>query len=225
MDDSALLSVPFAENVKEGQKVEWEAEVSRHMPISVEVNRDSLRELNRQLKEIDPSLQRAVAKDIKKAVRPTARNILSRIPTQPPIRGMGAGGRLGWSKPRVGVYASPSAGGKGSIARIEIFASNPERRGGFKMADLAGTKNKGLGIRRAHTRNLRSGRVVQVREHRTRSGDVMIDRLSRRYPLSAGGRGGRFGWENFMKERGFLLDKVLDIIDDYVEIVNRKGVR
>jgi len=195
------------------------------MPIVVEVNRDSLRELNRQLNEIDPSLRRAVGKDIKRAVRPTAERILRRIPTEAPLSGMVNKGRLGWSKPRVGVYATPGAGGRGSIARIEIFASKPDRRGGFKMADLAGTRNKGLGVRRAHSRVLPSGRVVQVREHPTRSGDVMIARLNKRYPLSAGGKGGRFGWENFIKERGFLLDKVLDIIDDYVEIVNRKGVR
>ena len=195
------------------------------MPITVQVDRDSLRELNRQLAEIDPSLRRAVGKDIKNAVRPTARKILSRIPTEAPLSGMANKGRLGWSKPRVGVYATPGPGGRGSIARIEIFASNPQRRGGFKMADLAGTKNKGLGVRRSHVRVLASGRAIQVREHRTRSGDVMIDRLNRRYELSAGGKGGRFGWQNFMKERDFLLDKVLDIIDDYVQIVNRRGVR
>jgi hypothetical protein len=94
------------------------------MPISVEVNRDSLRELNRQLKQIDPSLRNAVGKDIKRAVRPTAQRILRRIPTDAPLSGMVNKGRLGWSKPRVGVFATPGAGGKGSMARIEIFASN-----------------------------------------------------------------------------------------------------
>jgi hypothetical protein len=53
----------------------------------------------------------------------------------------------------------------------------------------------------------------------------MIARLKQRYPLSAGGKGGRFGWENFINERAFLIDKVVDIVDDYVAIVNRKGVR
>jgi len=195
------------------------------MPISVEVNRDSLRELNRQLKQIDPSLRNAVGKDIKRAVRPTAQRILRRIPTDAPLSGMVNKGRLGWSKPRVGVFATPGAGGKGSMARIEIFASNKNQRGGFKMADLAGTRNRGSGVRRAHSRVLPSGRVVNVREHATRSGDVMIARLKQRYPLSAGGKGGRFGWENFINERAFLIDKVVDIVDDYVAIVNRKGVR
>lgn len=193
------------------------------MPVRVEVQTPSLRELNRQLGAIDPSLRRAVGKDIKSAVRPTATRILSRIPTQAPLSGMVSNGRLGWSKPRVGVYATPG-GGKGSIARIEIFASKSDKRAGFKMADLAGTRNAGTRMRRQHTRDTRFGTVI-VPAHPTRSGDVLIDRLSRRYPLSAGGKGGRFGWENFMEERPFLVKKVLGIINDYVDVVNRKGIR
>lgn len=223
MDDSALSGVSFAENVKEGQKVEWEAEVSRHMPVRVSVNTDSLRRLNKGLADIDPELRKAVGKDIKSAVRPTASRILSRIPSDAPLSGMRGGGRLAWSKPRVGVYATPGAG-RGSIARIEIFGSKPDRRGGFKMADRAGTRSNFSNVRRAHMRQTSRG-MVQVRESRTSSGRILAQRLQQRYPLSAGGRGGRFAWQNFMKEKPFLVDQVLEIIDGFVTKVNRRGLK
>ena len=223
MDDLPLHGFAVS-TVKEGEKVEWALEVSRHMPVRPTIDSSSLRTLSKALADIDPDLRKRVGKDIKDAVRPTARRILGRVPTAPPLRGMANSGRLGWSKPRVGAYATPG-GGRGSIARIELFASKSDQRAGFKMADLAGTRNAGTGIRRAHSRTLRSGRVVQVRRHATRSGDIMIQRLNQRYPLASGGKAGRFGWQNFMKERPFLIRQVLDIIDGFVATVNRKGLR
>ena len=110
MDDSALSGVSFAENVKEGQKVEWEAEVSRHMPVRVSVNTDSLRRLNRALADIDPNLRKEVGRDIKDAIRPTAARIKSRIPSQAPLSGMRHSGRTAWRGVNVGAYATPGGG-------------------------------------------------------------------------------------------------------------------
>lgn len=192
------------------------------MPVRVSVEKPSLRRLNSALKDIDPNLRRQVGKDIKSAVRPTAQRILSRIPTNAPLSGMVNNGRLAWSKPRVGVYATPG-GGKGSIARIEIYASDSKKRAGFKMADRAGTRRQFSGRNRGYVR-VTNGRQVTVPPHASRAGQIMTDRLNR-YPLSAGGRGGRFGWQNFMKERPFLIRQVLGIINRYVDTVNRKGLR
>lgn len=193
------------------------------MPVRVSINTDSLRRLNKGLAEIDPDLRKAVGKNIKSAVRPTAARILSRIPSDAPVSGMRTGGRLAWSKPRVGVYATPGAG-RGSIARIEIFGSKPDRRGGFKMADRAGTRSNFSGVRREHTRQTRNG-LVKVRQSRTNSGQVLARVLEQRYPLSAGGKGGRFAWQNFMKEKPFLVNQVLDIINGFVNTVNRRGLK
>lgn len=202
MDDSALPGVSFAENVKEGQKVEWEAEVSRHMPVRVSVNTDSLRRLNRALADIDPNLRKEVGRDIKDAIRPTAARIKSRIPSQPPLSGMRHSGRTAWRGVNVGAYATPG-GGRGSIARFEVYGRG-QYKAGVKIADLAGTR----------------GRYV-----RGPRGRKFIDNLNRRYPLSMGGKGGRFAWQNFMKEKPFLVDQVLEIIDGFVTKVNRRGLK
>jgi hypothetical protein len=86
---------------------------------------------------------------------------------------------------------------------LEVFGRG-QYRAGVKIADLAGTR----------------GRYVKGER-----GRKFIDNLSRRNPLSAGGKGGRFGWANFMKERPFLIDEVVDIIDGYVKRFNKKGLR
>lgn len=198
------------------------------MPIKTSIDTSDLRALSRALKQIDPALARQVGKDIKSAVRPTADRILKRIPTDlgtsGNFRGFGHSGRTAWGRPRVGVYATPG-GGKGSIARIEIYGTG-DRKAAFKLADLAGTRNSGDRYRREHYRQGGAGRRGgMVRGGPTRSGDVLIRKLQNKYPLSAGGRGGRFAWQNFMKERPFLIDKTVDIINDYVDTVNRKGLR
>lgn len=171
------------------------------MPVRVTVNSPDLRRLNRALNDIDPDLRKAVGKDIKEAIRPTAARIKARIPQEPPLSGMRHSGRTAWRGVNVGAYATPG-GGKGSIARMEVFGRG-QYRAGLKMADLAGTR----------------GSYVQGPR-----GRKFIAALDRRYPLSSGGKGGRFAWQNFMKERPFLIKEVLDIINGYVRKVNRKGL-
>jgi hypothetical protein len=172
------------------------------MPVRVSIETDTLRAVNRRLKEIDPDLRKQVGKDIKEAIRPTAARIKARIPQQPPLSGMRHAGRTAWRGVNVGAYATPG-GGRGSIARMEVFGRG-QYRAGLKIADLAGTR----------------GRYV-----RGERGRKFIDNLDRRYPLSAGGKGGRFAWQNFMKERPFLIEEVVDIINGYVKRFNKKGLR
>jgi len=172
------------------------------MPVRVAIDTSTLRAVNKQLAQIDPDLRKAVGKDIKEAVRPTAARIKARIPQEPPLSGMRHNGRTAWRGVNVGTYATPG-GGRGSIARMEVFGRG-QYRAGLKIADLAGTR----------------GRYVQGPR-----GRKFISNLDRRYPLSAGGKGGRFAWQNFMKERPFLIDEVVEIIDGYVRKVNRKGLR
>lgn len=192
--------------------------------VRVEIDQDSLRLFSRALKEIDPELRKQVGKDIKSALKPVANSILSTIPTEAPLSGMARhSGRTRWSKPQAGVYATPGSG-SGSIARIEIFGKG-QYKAGFKLADLAGTRNSGDKVTRAYSRTTRSGTVIAVQPHRTRSGDALISRLQQRYPLSAGGRGGRFAWQAFMEKRPELIDNVLKIINRYVDTINAKGLR
>jgi hypothetical protein len=186
------------------------------MPVVPTIDTSALRELNKQLLAIDPELKKQVGKDIKNALRPFASAIMSKVPTQAPVRGMIHGGRTAWSTPTIGVYATPG-GGKGSIARLEIFGKG-DRKAAFKIADLAGTRNEGKGFRKEYTRVGRNG-AVTVRGHSTRSGEDLTRVLQSRHPLSSGGKGGRFAWAQFIANRPILIREVEKILDVYAKIV------
>jgi len=161
-----------------------------------------LREFNRKLQQINPELRKQVGKDIKAALGPQVNAMKSRIPTQPPLSGMGGHrGRTAWRGVNVSAYASPG-GGKGAIARIEVFGRG-QGRAIVKMADLAGTRG-------SYIQGVRGRKFVQ--------------NLERRYPLSASGRGGRFAWANFIKTRPILIDNVVKILNKYADTVSRSGL-
>jgi hypothetical protein len=194
------------------------------MPVAVKpvVDTADLRRAAKAVKEIDPKIRTQLIRDLKAIMKPFAEGIVAKIPSKPPLSGFGRGeGRLRWEAPTYSMHVTPG-GGKGSLGRIEFFAKQPYGAA-FKLADRAGTRNRGARVRREHTRNFR-GRQVTVKTHPTRSGDVMITKLSSRYALSAGGKGGRFVWKNAMEVRPQLVDLFITQLDKYAERIERGGL-
>jgi hypothetical protein len=191
------------------------------MPVNVVpvVDTADLRRAAKQVKEIDPKIRTQLIRDLKAVMKPYAESILARIPSQPPLSGMGRHqGRLRWEPPTYSLHVTPG-GGKGSLGRIEFFAKQPYGAM-FKLADLAGTRNRGDRVRREHTRSTRNGPVT-VKTHSTSSGDVLIQKLSGRFALSAGGKGGRFVWKEAMDARPELVDLFITQLDRYAERIEK----
>lgn len=183
------------------------------------VDTADLRRAAKLAKEIDPKIRTQLMRDLKAIMKPYASDILAKIPTRAPLSGMaGHNGRLRWEPPTYSLHVTPG-GGKGSLGRIEFYAKQPYGAM-FKLADRAGTRNRGTRIRREHTRSV-GGRVVTVRSHGTTSGDVLITRLSSRFPLSANGKGGRFVWKNAIEARPQLVALFVDELDKYAERLER----
>lgn len=194
------------------------------MPVAVKpvVDTADLRRAAKAVKEIDPKIRTQLIRDLKAIMKPYAERILAKIPSQPPLSGMGRHqGRLRWESPTYSLHVTPG-GGRGSLGRIEFFSKQPYGAM-FKLADLAGTRNRGDRIRREHTRQV-GGRRVTVRAHGTTSGDVLIRKLSARYPLSAGGKGGRFVWKEAMQARPELVDLFITELDKYAARIERGGL-
>jgi hypothetical protein len=194
------------------------------MPVAVKpvVDTADLRRAAKAVREIDPKIRTQLIRDLKAIMKPYADRILAKIPSKPPLSGMGRHqGRLRWEAPQYSLHATPG-GGKGSLGRIEFFSKQPYGAM-FKLADLAGTRNRGEKVRREHTRQVGSRRVT-VRTHPTRSGDVLIEKLSSRYELSAGGKGGRFVWKEAMEARPELVDLFITQLDKYAADIERGGL-
>ena len=183
------------------------------------VDTSQLREAQKLVKEIDPKIRTQLIRDLKGDLKPFANQLVSMIPTKAPLSGMANhDGRTRWEAPTSSVHITPG-GGRGSLARIEVFSKQPFGAG-FKLADLAGTRNRGTRVRREYTRSI-NGRRVAVRSHGTTSGDVLIQRLQSRYKLSAAGKGGRFVWGNAMKMRPALVEMVIQRLDEYAQRIER----
>ena len=185
------------------------------MPIVPQFDSSKLKELRAALKEVDADLTKQMNKDIKQAAVPMANTIQGALPPAPILSGMSHNGRTGIGKLKATAYGPA----RGSLARIEVF-SKPEAAG-FKIADLAGTRNQLSNRNRGYTRNGPSGPVT-VRAHATSSGQALINALEAKNPLL--GRGGRFGWRNFIAGRPQLVRDVVKIIDKFCDMTVKKVV-
>jgi hypothetical protein len=182
------------------------------MPLIPVIDSRKLREAAAAVKEIDPQIRKDLLNNLRADLLPYAEQIANAVPN-PPLSGFSHRGRTGWSRVKASVHVTPG-GGKGSVARIEIFGT--AKRAAFKLADLVGTRNRGDRIARAYERSpSRRSRGAYIPEHSTRAGDVLIQRMTQRYPLSASGRGGRFAWSGFMKHRPRFLAAVISRLDVY----------
>jgi hypothetical protein len=173
------------------------------MPVRASIDVRQLREANKLVKMIDPGIRDGFVRDLKSDLKPYARKIVNDIPGRgtPPLSGMANRGRLGWGTVTSSQHVTPG-GGRGSLARIEIYARSPFKAG-FKMADLAGTSN--------YTS--------------TPQGFSMNSALQRRFRLSQNGRGGRFAWAGFMRHRPDFLNVVMYRLDQYCLEIERRMFR
>jgi len=165
------------------------------VPVVPTVDVSNLKAFNAKIKEIDPNLRKEFTKEIKGALAPAAKEMKGGIPSQAPLSGMET-----WKGGNVGVRASTA--GRGPLAFVNAYGRGSGDRI-FKIADLAGTKG-------TYTQGER-GRQVNLN-------------LQRRFPLSAGGRGGRFVWAGFIKSRPKTIDAAIKIIEKYSAMVSKRGL-
>jgi len=185
------------------------------MPIVPEIDSRKLRLVAAKVKEIDPQIRTEFIRGLKTLLQPYANDIAKDVPTlgQPKrVRGFGAHrGRTAWSPVKASVFVTPG-GGKGSVARIEVFSS--PNHAALKIADLAGTKgqyNNGNYSKGGNYSYLINGQ-----------GQDMVSALTDVATLSANGKGGRFVWAGFMKYRPMFLDRSVKALNDYAGKVGQR---
>jgi len=183
------------------------------MPAYPVVDSSMLRQAAKQVREIDVEIRKRLIKNLKADLKPTADGIASEVPAlgKPGyMRGFGHSGRTAWSQVKASVHVTPG-GGRGSLARIEVYST--PNQAAFKIADLAGTRGKyGNGQEsKGNPAYLIMGQ-----------GQDMVSRLADFGLLSAGGKGGRFAWANFMKERPELVRRVEARLDIYCREIQGK---
>lgn len=158
----------------------------------------SIRHAISLLKDIDEDAQKNLAREMRSALSNVAQTVASGVPTDAPLSGMGKDlGRLRWGqvkKPTISVTPGKSRDLRGLVSiRVNV---SPEA--GYKMAELAGSKN----------------RITQER------GRIMIQKLQERFPYK--GKSGRFAFKKFREQRPEAWKIAEEIMNKYLELVNRR---
>lgn len=166
--------------------------------LRAEIDGQQLKQAVDLMKKFDPDLRKFFIKDMRSALTPMANSIAASVPTKPPLSGFGShSGRTAWGPVKSSVHVTPAS--RKSLARMQVFGA-ADRQASLKIAELAGTR----------------GRFVQGPRGRT-----MIDRLQGRFPLSAGGKGGRFVWNAFIDNRPTMLHFADKVLVKYSKHINK----
>jgi septum formation topological specificity factor MinE len=180
-----------------------------------ELNSKDIRDMNRALREIEPSLLKEMRKEIREIAKPINIQIRKNIPSQAPMSGMAIGnGRLRWfgdKKPDSTTISNRiKASGRSLTTPLVAIQLNSAAT---SMADMAGRVNKSRPVSREYVVRLRNGEIQKRRHRVTSQGQTMIRNL--------GSKASRYGWpalENKMSEVEREIDKV---IEKYYRIANR----
>jgi hypothetical protein len=186
------------------------------MPVRCEIDSSDLRRIARKVRELEPAIKKEMVDGLKSDLKPYAQQIAGDVPTlgvPGAMRGFGHGGRTAWGKVQGSAYVTPG-GGRGSVARMEIFGRG-QRRAAFKIADLAGTKED-------YGDGLYATVGTSPWYFINGQGRDMVSRLADFGRLSANGKGGRFAWAGFMKYRPRFLNVTIDRLDKYAQKVGER---
>ena len=188
------------------------------MPIVPEIDVSKLRLVARKVREIDPEIRKETIKGLKNLLNPYAKNIANDVNSKNVpgrMKGFtGHTGRTSWSPVKGSSYVA-LGGGKGAVARIEIYGSS--NRAAFKIADLAGTKQE-------YNDGFLSNKGKPPTYLIAGQGQAMVSALDKIARLSSGGKGGRFAWSGFIKYRPMFLDDTVKALNGYAEKVGQRVI-
>lgn len=207
----------------------------------LELDSSDVKAMLRKLRSIQPDLVKEFRREVNAIAKPIAMEIKRRIPSSPPMRGMGSvirsesgtysinEGRLRWD----------GQGQRGIISNGKVKKAKPNsttissaikptgrslttplvriilNSAAVSMADMAGRKSQGGGrsLSREYTYRLRNGEVVRRRHRVTTQGRQMIANL--------GGKASRYGWAGLENRLGAVEREIDKVLTKYYTIANR----
>jgi hypothetical protein len=182
---------------------------------TVSVDGASIRAVMAELNKIDPELRKTMRKELVTALSGVTSDIKASIPTVSPLSGMVTQGRLKWGTPKKPTVSITPGKSKRGVSFISIKAgANPEAA--FMMGERAGSRKQyATGRSKPYKRN-----GHEVTHRLNGQGEAMVKALNVRYPMK--GKGGRWAFDRFRKDRPEIMRKASKIVESYIELVNRK---
>lgn len=170
------------------------------MPVSASVEVYGVKEVFKELGQIDRKQKfKAIAK-VKAAGAPAIAQARANYPDSAPLSGWKPDGRLGYSKKDADKGVQIQVGGRARGQAYPIITI-VQKNAGAAMFDIAGLRDGAAGKGGAR-------------------GDAFIQSLNQKY-----GRAQRGMWRNVKEIRGLANDAILEAIDEVAKEVNRKILR
>lgn len=160
--------------------------------IEAQISPATLAKTRAMLERVDPQLKRALAKDLRTGLGPTANKIVGDFPRRGPLSGMSS--RWGTVSGKV-VTNSMAKPGR-AIATINV-SGDPGFARLLSITERAGSRSAGF----------------------TPQGRAMITNLQSRFPLD--GKGGRFVFSSFRTHLPEAVGVALKAIDRFIDNFNR----
>lgn len=188
--------------------------------IGVEFVPENIAQTIKTIKRLEPEAVKKLQRDIKSQLSSVMAAIQSGVPSDAPLSGMKASGRLRWTKPKVALSFRPSNKFKGNhyaaLVSIAIYGA------AFKMAELAGARGKS-GQWRKRTPGFRTSndKAYVKGIGITTQGEHMIEVLKQRYPFS--GKAGRFAFKSYLKVKDTkATEAVIRVLNDFAKEYTKK---
>ena len=171
------------------------------------------------LKEVEPKLYNSLRKDLRSAMGGLASRVQGAFPPAAQLSGFNHLGRTAYEAPKASATFTPGRSRRGGTTSLMgIRVKIPAARVGAWLSEMAGMRGVARvgGQSRGYTKN------GAAAVHRLNGqGAYMIDRLNRRTPMK--GRGGRYGWAEFVQGKAEVRTKGLMILENAVGELNRSG--
>lgn len=171
------------------------------------VGAENLAIVLKELRALEPNLRKELVSEMKSEIRPIADDLLSKIPSAPPLSGFGSRAKSPyiWKKPGVSVVTPFAKRAKepGTFPVVSIQFNDRRPNAGLSILELAGTRNIG---------RLKGGITPQ--------GAAMVRNLNNRYPVK--GKLGRFVIPEFIPKRAEATRIAIRILDKFAKKVGRR---
>ena len=162
------------------------------------VSATGIREIVKELKEVDANLVKDLRKELRTRVGPLAKEVAAAVPAAPPMSGFGNLSPTGWTQVRPSITFTPGRSRKTGNSLVSIRVNPIGGRRGLYIGELAGSRSGGT----------------------TDRGRRMIDVLNQRFPMR--GKGGRFAYTKFRTLRPDAVKLATSIVESAVAKINRK---
>jgi hypothetical protein len=175
------------------------------MPAQFTIKEADLRNVLRELRQLDPNLRKQLQKDMKTGLGPVVNRLANSVPKESPLSGFATassrGTKYNWGAVRGNTVTPLGKRAKkaGFVPVVSMrFRSRGKMNAGFEIMELAGSKTQG----------------------QTPQGRKMISELNSDFPIRKGL--GRFIIPDAKDEAEAALRIAREIIERYVDLVNRR---